>query len=121
MWTPTPENLTAAIVFRATVVQVKQAYWDQILSEPMYLLDGNRVDEAYYSANKGRGGNGGGALLQSDQAAAGELSGGGGNADSNGLDYASCADRACMGLGQNGGSNCLATRNCLALLTGKPF
>lgn len=91
---------------------MKQAYWDQIVSETLYLLKGEKVDQNYYLQNIG--------LLQADQApGSSEMLSGTGDSSASGLDYASCTDRACMGLGKNGGSDCMAAKNCMALLTGK--
>ena len=81
-------------------MQVKQAYWDQITSDPLFFINGIKVGQREYVQNY--------ALSSSDPSTSEQLA-------STEIDYRSCSDRMCRGLGSG---NCLTSKTCQALLTG---
>lgn len=106
MWLP-PANYNGSVIFRATVVQVKQAYYDQIYSRPVYFRASQLIDEKTFQNDVEK------KPMMGDQPPATFAS-----STSNGLDYDLCRNHVCIGLGESG---CLTSHTCMALLTGKYF
>lgn len=102
LWIP-PARFNGSVIFKGTVVQVKQAYWDQIMSEPLFMLNGYRVDQKHFTQNYN-------TLTNNEQGTSEPLS-------SSSLDYNQCSERMCLGLGDS--TDCLSTRTCQAILTSK--
>lgn len=101
-WLP-PANFNGSVVFKGTVVQVKQAYWDQIKSDSLYYLNGYRVEQRAFVQNYG---------LNKDQSSSEPLA-----ATATDLDYDTCSGQLCIGLGTSDG-NCMTNKKCRTLLAG---
>lgn len=98
VWSPKTQNFNGAIQFVATVVQVKQAYWDNIRSQPLFYLNGKITDDESFNRFDS---------LSSRAETFKE------SIDS--LNYEQCQNKICLGLGAD--NNCLMKRSCQALLT----
>nr|XP_027199539.1 putative ferric-chelate reductase 1 homolog [Dermatophagoides pteronyssinus] len=107
-WIPNTPTFNGSLYFQATVVQVKQAYWNDIRSEPIYFLNGYRTDESSYSK-----------LIDNHNNQPIEIN----NNDSPkiDIDYDQCSNRLCIGLANNNdnddNSNCVGSKSCRALMS----
>ena len=101
IWIP-PARFNGSVVFVATVVQVKQAWWNQIKSEPVYVLNGAPVDESQYLASYSLPVN----PNPSDKLQLASIQ----------MNYDQCDRKVCIGLAEE--ANCVSQASCRALLTG---
>lgn len=101
------ERYTGAVNFIATVVQVKQAYWDNIKSRPIYFIDGKITDEATYYKT---------IAIDNDEVGTNN----GESQKSFQLNYNDCNNKLCIGLGQDEG-DCFSSKTCSALFSGNNF
>lgn len=108
IWLP-PAKYNGSAIFRATVVQVKQAYYDQIYSRPVYFRSGQQIDEKTYLGDADK------RPMMSDQPSHSSPAPA---AATGGIDYDLCRENVCIGLGDSG---CLSSRTCMALLAGEYF
>ncbi|OTF72519.1 Reeler and DOMON domain containing protein [Euroglyphus maynei] len=106
-WIPNSQTFNGSLYFQATVVQVKQAYWNDIRSEPMYFYNGHRTDETTYSKLIG---NQPIEMINND------------TPKSFDIDYDQCSNRLCIGLAnndnddENDNGNCIGSKSCRALI-----
>ncbi|KAF7492752.1 hypothetical protein SSS_01270 [Sarcoptes scabiei] len=104
-WTPL-SDFTGGVIFFATVVQVKQAYWDQIRSDPIYYVGGHIVDRDSFNKYQTNPSNSGGSSSIMSGLDSNPL---------NELDYNQCKEKMCLALGDE--NNCLEGKSCQAILS----
>ncbi|KAH9497070.1 DOMON domain-containing protein frrs1L, variant 2 [Dermatophagoides farinae] len=105
-WIPYSQTFNGSLYFQATVVQVKQAYWNEIRSEPIYFYRGHSTDESMYSK------------LIDNQPIDQPMSGA--KMQSFDIDYDQCLNRLCIGLANNDdddNGNCIGSKSCRALMS----
>lgn len=99
-----PTHFNGTVIFNATVVQVKQAYWRNIVSKTVYFINGQVVDAKVYASRLPlKLPNNEHQSMLNDEIV-------------NELNYQHCQSKVCIGLGET--SDCLSSKTCQALLTG---